>query len=329
MIWSGVLIVTCLGGDPLYDPDPDHPWNAVHHVFYSRRFSNGDVYEHEAALDPPWLNWSRFYNDEEFHKHVTGVLDRFLKQPEEEVERQPALRRAILLRDLWPVFDAQTVQNLAKTDTARVRQQAIRELVAKAMRRLELSKTEAQELPDNLRVECERNTLPATFDAKSPDSPFLPPDLFSEDGTWVPFAPRKEKIAARHHLSQAGFRSVFVPFVRVSADRQATIEALRRYSDRRNSVSLPGGTTMALVRRTVLPTASGEIVVTPLVESLQLVVVDQPQDRRFKFIMDRAALFAGGRGLRVVTKDETQDAWGFGNLWGHEIKFDTDGDALL
>lgn len=43
MIWAGILIVASLGGDPLYDPDPDHPWNAVHRVFYSRRFSNGDA----------------------------------------------------------------------------------------------------------------------------------------------------------------------------------------------------------------------------------------------------------------------------------------------
>jgi hypothetical protein len=197
------------------------------------------------------------------------------------------------------------------------------------VRRLELSPGEAQQLPDTLRVECDRQTFPATFDPRSADSPFLPPDLVDADGPWVPFAARRQKVAAEQHLSHARFRSVFVPFVRVSADRQTTLDALRRYSDRRNSIPFPNGTMTALVRRTMLPTTSGEIVVTPLVESLQLVVVGQPQDRRFKFIMDRAALLAGGRGLRAVAKDETLDAWAFGNAFVHDIRFDADGDQLV
>ena len=75
----------------------------------------------------------------------------------------------------------------------------------------------------------------------------------------------------------------------------------------------------------MLQTTSGEIVVTPLVESLQLAVVDQSQDRRFKFVIDRAALLAGGRGLRAVTRDESLDAWGFGNagLNDHDVSLFT------
>src|SRR5262249_28678470 len=91
----------------------------------------------------------------------------------------------------------------------------------------------------------------------------------------------------------------------------------------------PKGSMMALVRRSALPCKSGELIPTPLVESLQLIVVDQPHDHRFKFVMDRAALLAGGRGLRAVTKDETLDAWGFGNLFPHEPRKDTDGDFLV
>src|SRR4029077_1624915 len=109
-------------------------------------------------------------------------------------------------------------------------------------------------------------------------------------------------------------------FVRVSADRKTTLDALRQYS----RVPLPQGTMMALVRRTALPSTSGDVIATPLVESLQLIVVDQPQDRRFKFVMDRAALLAGGRGLRAVARDETLDAWGFGNRYPHEPRKDTD-----
>lgn len=326
-MWPYLVLLACCGGGPLYDPQPDHPWNEVHHVFYARRFSNGEVYQHDAAFDPPWTTWSRFYNDEEFHRRVITILDSFLKQTEESVERQPAVRRAILLRDLWPVFDAQT--KLPNDKTVRDRQKAIRERVAKVMRRLELSEEEAQQLPDNFRLECDRKTFPATFDPDSPESPFLPPDLFDKEGSWVPIAPRRNAIAANDHLRQAEFRSIFVPFVRVSADRKTTLDALRQYSHPVKRVPLPKGTMMVLVRRTVLPSTSGDVIATPLVESLQLIVVDQPQDRRFKFVMDRAALLAGGRGLRAVARDETLDAWGFGNLRPHAPRKDTDGDFLV
>jgi hypothetical protein len=326
-MWPYIVFVACCSGEPLYDPQRDHPWNEVHRIFYARRFSNGEVYQHDAAFDPPWTTWSRFCNDQDFHTRVIDVLDAFLKQTDEAVERQPAVRRAILLRDLWPVFDAQI--SLPSDKTVRDRQKAIRERVAKVMRRLELSDEEAQQLPDNLRLECDRQSFPATFDPNSPELPFLPPDLFDKEGTWVPFAARRKAIAADQHLQQAAFWSIFVPFVRVSADRKATLEALRQYSDPRNSVPFPKGTTMALVRRTALPSTSGELIATPLVESLQLIVVDQPQDHRFKFVMDRAALLAGGRGLRAVAKNETLDAWGFGNLTPHEPRKDTDGDFLV
>lgn len=323
-MWPCTVLLIFCGADPLYDPQPDHPWNAVHQIFYARRFSNGEVYQHDAAFDPPWRTWSRFYNDEDFHAQVIGVLDVFLKQSEEAVERQPPLRRALLLRDLWPVFDGQT--RLPNDKMVHDRQRAIRERVAKVMRRLELSEEEAKHLPDNLRVECDHKTYPATFDPESPESPFLPPDLFDKEGTWVPFAPRRNAIAANSHLQQAAFRSIFVPFVRVSADRNATLQALRQYP----RVSFPKGTMMALVRRTALPSTSGELVATPLVESLQLFVVGQPQFPRFKFVMDRAGLLAGGRGLRAVTKDETLDAWGFGNSFPHDTpRKDTDGDFLV
>lgn len=326
MTWPGIFLVVCLGGGPLYDPQPDHPWNAVHRIFYTRQFSNGDVYQHDAAFDPPWSTWSRFYSNEEFHARVIDVLDSFLKLPEAGVERQPAVRRAILLRDLWPVFDAQT--HLPQDKTLYDRQQAIRERVAKVMRRLELSAEEVNHLPDNFRVECDRETFPATFDPHSPESPFLPRDLFDKGGTWVPFAPRRSAIAASQHLQQSDYRSIFVPFVRVSADRNATLAALRQYSDR-NSVPFPRGTMLALVRRTALPSRSGEVMATPLVESLQLLVLDEPHDARVKFVMNRAALLAGGRGLRAVTKDETLDAWGFGNRFPHKPRKDTDGDLLV
>jgi hypothetical protein len=330
--WT-IIFAACLASDPLYDPQPDHPWNAVNRIFYAREFSNGVVYEHEAAFDPPWSTWSRFYNNAEFHDRVITILDRFLDQPEKSVEQQAAVRRAMLLRDLWPVFDAQTVTRKDQSEEGRARQQKIRERVASIMKRLELSREEALGLPDNFRIACEQRLFAAQFDGSSPEQPFLPDDLFDPKGPWVAFAPPKVAIAADMHLRQAEYRSAFVPLLSAAGDRQATLQLIEQYSDRkanrRMPVQLPAGTIRALVRRMILPTRDGELVVTPLSESLQLAIIEKDKERNFKFVLDRAALLSGGQGLRAVERQETLDAWGFGNVRTHEeIKYDTDGDIL-
>ena len=102
------VILTCLGALPLFGPTKDNAWDELRQAFYTRQFTTGEVYEHDAALDgPPYSTWARFWYDDEFHEQVAGKLDAFLKLGVDEIEQQPAVRRAILLRDLWAVFDAQ------------------------------------------------------------------------------------------------------------------------------------------------------------------------------------------------------------------------------
>jgi hypothetical protein len=331
MIWPYLLLVPCLAVEPIYSPESNHPWNELHRVFYSHRFTNGEVYEHGAALDPPWSNWAPFYNDEEFHAHVVAVLDKFLAQGEVELERQPPVRRAILLRDLWSVFDAQTKQHLARTDATRQRQSALRLRLAQAMRRLELSEEELERLPDNLHVACQQRLFPEEFDPASPESPFLPPDLLDAHGPWAPFSWGKDVIGAQSHVEHGEFRSVFVPLIRVSKNRQDTLDFLDRSAKARQAIAPPDSTILALLRRTVLPLSSGKMATTAITESLQVIVVQQSGDRRFKFVLSRADLLNGGSGLRAVTKDEPVDAYGFesGGLHPHRPNYDDDGEELL
>jgi hypothetical protein len=310
---------------------PEHPWNQVHRVFYSHTFTNGEVYEHESAFDPPWTNWAPFYSGAQFHAHVVAILDRFLEQSEEQVERQLPVQRAVLLRDLWPVFDAQTNQHLAASAIAARRQATIRERLARVMRRLELSDKEVMQLPDNFRDACERQLFPTEFDATLPNLAFLPPDLLEEDGSWVPFEFRKDQVGALAHVTHDRFRTIVVPLIRVSADRRATLDFLKRYTSSRGKMAPPEGTVLALVRKAVLPSTSGRLLATSVMESLQLIVVDPPHDHRFKFVLDRAALIKGRDALRAVTKDEPIDAYGFesGGLYPREPKYDGDGELLV
>jgi hypothetical protein len=317
--------------DAIYDRSPDHPWNKLRRIFYSHTFSNGEVYEHDAALDPPWSNWAPFYNDQAFHDQVVSVLNEFLAQPADQLQGQPPLRRAIMLRDLWPVFDAQTKNHLAKEKAAAGRQAKLRDLLTKAMVRLELAEEEALQLPNNYQAACDKRTFPPQFDVASPKSPFLPPGLFDNEGGWVPFAFDEDQVGALGHITHAAYRTVFVPMMRVADDRKLTLDLLSQYTKSRGKMAVPDGTVLALVRMTVLPVRTGELMVTPLMESLQLIFVDQAGDHRFKFVLDRAALLNDDIGLRAVDENEPVDAYAFesGGLHPHHPKFDVNGERLV
>src|SRR5205085_7294128 len=90
---------------PLYDSRPGHPWDQAREIFYIRRFSTGEVFEHPHAFAPPWDEYVPFVHDEAFYEQVRSRLDAVEKLPPAQMEQQSALRRLIFLRDLWPAFD--------------------------------------------------------------------------------------------------------------------------------------------------------------------------------------------------------------------------------
>lgn len=336
-MWPCLLLICC-GALPIFDAHPDNPWDTLRDVFYTHRFTNGQIYEHDVSLDhAPWATWSRFYNDETFNAQVHAALDAFLKQPKEAVEGRPAVRRAVLLRDLWPVFDAQTEGNLfdapvqegtAANEVAARRQAELRSGVATVMRRLELSDAEAKALPNNYQAAVDVKLFPATFNPKSPDQGFLPADLFDESGPWVAMVRDRKTIGAQGHLEAVRHRSIFVPYIRVSDKRQETLDYLKAY--RRRPSPLPKGTLLALARRMALPATSGHMRATPVLESLQLIVVDPPHDHHYKFALDRASFIAGKPGLRQLSNDEPVDAYSFeaGGLFLRKNEMDADGEML-
>jgi hypothetical protein len=124
------------------------------------------------------------------------------------------------------------------------------------MRRLELPAKKAEQLPDNFQAAIARANFPPTFDERTPEGG-LPPDLIDEAGPWVPIGNlQREKMTpgAIGHLRNSRVRSVFVPYVRVSSDREKTTELLAQ--NRKSPGIVPVGTLMALVRRMVVPTSS-------------------------------------------------------------------------
>ena len=91
-------------GDELFDPDPRHPWNRLHRFLYVRTLGSGKTLDYDG-LDAPVSRLGKFLIVEPSHKQALILLDDFLKTNADKRIKDP-LKRALMQRDLWYVFDA-------------------------------------------------------------------------------------------------------------------------------------------------------------------------------------------------------------------------------
>ena len=111
------------------------------------------------------------------------------------------------------------------------------------------------------------------------------------------------------------YRSLFTLHLRTPDGRDGGVKFLRDWTKSEGQQVVPPGTTLALLRRALVPTRSGKLLVSPFVESLQLIVVTPPQDQRFKFTLDRPEFLAGRLGLKPLGKDDPVDTSSFESLF--------------
>src|SRR5271169_6698298 len=87
----------------IYDPNPNHLWNRLHGAIFVRADIPSTARVPDA-LDPPlWLS-SRHLLAQPSHERILNTLDEFLSSHGERLIQDP-VKRAILERDLWWVFD--------------------------------------------------------------------------------------------------------------------------------------------------------------------------------------------------------------------------------
>src|SRR5947207_1191736 len=132
-------------GEP-YDADANHLWNRLHRALFVRTTADGTDYGVDQ-LDP--LLWADTTHLQEgpSHKKAIKVLDEFLATHGETLVRDP-LKRAVLQRDLWAIFDRMAYGWPRRP--ARIG--ALKDLqlrLAAVIRRLASTKGEIDTLPDN------------------------------------------------------------------------------------------------------------------------------------------------------------------------------------
>ncbi len=287
---------------PLYDADPRSLSNRLFAAFYIRtsdiptkrggspiqRIEGGD------ALD--FLAWpgSDYWSASETCRKSTALLDECLANPTQARPVDP-VKRAILQRDLWAVFDFYAGRNIARQGdkATRQRRDELCRKLALAIRGLTLTDDEIASLPDNYAAAVKSGRF-ATEHRFDPAVDYLPAGLFANPDEWQEidfFYPKdvttdiRERFVTLHTRSYLA-RSYYRIFYRFPGGRPELEQYLRAIeaegidwkksaqhgsaSIRKDAPALPVGTEVALVQ--LLITLNDQLIPTPtpMVESIQM-----------------------------------------------------------
>jgi hypothetical protein len=286
---------------PLYDKDPGHLWNRLFAALYIRRgpatgrtgdlpaepFVGGDVID--------FLAWPRttYWSEPQTAARLNRLFDEFLTQKPANRIADP-LKRAVMLRDLWAVYDFLTGQNIARFGSleTRKRREAMCRRLAKMIESLALTRPEIAVLPDNYAMAVKSGRFAAAhgFDARRN---YLPSGLFARPDEWAEidfYQPSlHEDLSDRFvtlHTRQFRGRSYFRIFYRFPKGRKQLAAYLKQLRGRgvdwkqaaqngfillkKDAPQVPVGTEVALVQFMMTLDKDLRPVPTTIVESVRL-----------------------------------------------------------
>jgi hypothetical protein len=276
----------------LYDPSPAHPWNRLHSALFVRQDHGGTSYGQDS-LDPLLWLYTTHLLEPKSHARAIRALDDFLEAHAEKLIQDP-VKRALLQRDLWALFDWSVAREPDHPGDATYasEKKELQIRLVEVMRRLALTPKEIEALPDNYEQAVAAGQFATAYDSAHPERPFLPPDLFDSHGPWVEMADwnspyNNSEPAAIQHVTFFSGRSRFLIFMRLPSGRKATFGYLRELwnfpepwiarPDAPNQTDLnpalpsfPAGTQVALVRQMSLFDNQGKLAPAPITESVQI-----------------------------------------------------------
>ncbi len=305
----------------IYDPHPKHLWNRINETLFARSGPDNKTYGLDE-LDILYWHTTKHLLDEPSHQKAVSVLDEFIDTHGEKLIQDP-LKRALLQRDLWWLFDWSTQGWSWRDDDGKRVRKELQQRLAIAIRRLALTTNEIASLPDNY-AQADRKKLSA-----------LPQGLFQTNSDWVSVGINGDTLVAESHVHFFQGHSAFFVMVRLPAGRASAmsyLESLRSfervwtYQTNRfqwvstnepryvmvlssNLTQFPTNTEWALVRQMCVIDTQGRIQPTHITEGIQLRryveikrmdQISQDAQQVFEFEMDRRQNGA----LRAIGKDE-------------------------
>lgn len=294
---------------PLYDADPQHLWNRLYAAISIResvlpskrggepirRIEGGDRIE--------FLGWAgtTYWDEPETVARISSLLDELLEQSALAEPVAPAaegdrLKRVMLQRDLWTLFDYYMQRNIDRRGDleTRRRRTGLCGKLAQAIRALALPDATLAALPDNYAAAIASGQFDATHE-NDPARNYLPPRLLTDRQEWPELEfhrpERHEDIERRfvflHMLAFRG-RSYFRVFYRFPEGR-AQLEAYLQDLDENwvdwrfaslngfirlkpDTPQIPAGTEVALVQFLIALDPDLKPVPTNIVETVRVAV---------------------------------------------------------
>lgn len=313
----------------IYDSDPAHLWNRIHATFMLRQGPDGKWYGHDRLEPLLWTESQHFREGPELDR-ARSVLHEFLRDHGETLINDP-LKRVLLQHDLWMI--ANWLGQFSDRNELLVP-------LTKVIRSLAVPADQTSNLPDNYAAAATARAFPTRFDGEHPDHAYLPPDLFDPTGPWVCIGRTDGRTAPLHlqsHANNSFTNSTFFVLLKLPGGRAATLDYLKRLARLKeplfvnqadvttaqpnpNAPQLPSGTELALLRRAMVIDPGGNVIASPLTESVQLRVLHaahvpktanearltydevRQQMSAFEFQLLRADLFANrAGGLRDIS----------------------------
>ena len=266
---AGYAKSNSLDGNTIYDSNPNHLWNRLNRTLFERTAPDG---KHYGLDELDILYWARTTNllVGVSHQRALSVLDEFINTHGEKLIQDP-VKKALLQRDLWALFDWAA---LRLDDNHKIERRELLKRLAIVIRRLELTTNEIASLPANYAL-AEKNNLGD-----------LPRELFDTNGDWINISiPNALGLVPAHDLSFGG-RSVFMVLFHDADGRKAGLDYLKQidavepmYVASGNTnfpitlnhfPEFPTNSQWALVRRMCVIDTDGKIRPTHVVESIQL-----------------------------------------------------------
>jgi hypothetical protein len=261
----------------IYDSDTNHLWNRLNETLFERTAQDGKKYGLDELDILYWVRTTNLLSGVS-HQRAMAVLNKFINSHGEKLIPDP-LKRALLQRDLWELFDWSagtswypvyvSGQHHLLTGQFSEERRELQSRLALVIRRLALTTNEIASLPDNY-AQAEIKNLSD-----------LPHGLFQTNGDWVSVGNKSDSLTAPTHVSQFHGRSVFCVMVHLPDGRQAAIDYLNRLRsftpilDDKQQLNpdlpqFPTNTEWALVRRMCVIDTEGRIQPTPVTESIRI-----------------------------------------------------------
>jgi len=335
-----VLVVTIshlMSGAVCGDENTADPYDTLYDVLMTRHGKDGKTY----ALDetgPPIFVLSNFPFGDRTYKKFHAALDAFAALPQSKIEAYSEIKRALLQRHLWKVFDATFPHNwqvqLGRTQSLPERRAAVRPKIASLIRRLALTQQQILAIPNTIVATAESGDFNQSYDPTDQFKPFLPADLYANESSWVSFVDERgplpgedrSPLPAFRHSRKLKMRSAFLQFIRVPGGRRETLKFLEDYNDSKRA--FPVGTQFAFIEQALLIRSDGQLAPSPLIVSISLrAYLDversarearpQPTQCVAEFVMQPRQLIQGNAVMKALgPRDRRYEAGDSGDIRG-------------